>query len=58
MTSSKMRMIGPLTTSLFNIKEQSWDENDAREMYGDSEHGKSWDEREKIWDEKPDVIDC
>ena len=44
-----------LHTSLFNIMEESWDENDARDMYGDSEHGKSWDEREKIWDEKPDV---
>ena len=44
-----------LHTSLFKIMEESWDENDARDMYGDSEHGKSWDEREKIWDEKPDV---
>ncbi len=44
-----------LHTSLFNIKEQSWDEMDSRKIYGDSEHGKSWYEREKIWDEKPYV---
>ena len=45
-----------LHTSLFNIMEESWDENDARDMYGDSEHGKSWDEREKIWEEKGDTF--
>ena len=43
-------------TPLSNIKEQSWDEKAAREMYGDSEHSKSWDEREKIWKEKGDTI--
>ena len=43
-------------TPLSNIKEQSWDEKAAREMYGDSEHSKSWDEREKIWEEKGDTI--
>ena len=43
-------------TPLSNIKEQSWDEKAAREMYGDSEHSKSWDEREKILEEKGDTI--